>query len=41
MSDDIGLIRISSKRGGDLTAGVQSLHVVFHIEDVFDLAGGN
>ena len=39
LSDDFGIIRITPKRGGELAAGVSSLLVLFHIEDVFDSLG--
>ena len=39
LNDDIGIIRITPKRGGELASGVRSLLVLFHIEDVFDSFG--
>ena len=39
VNDDFGIIKISPKRGGELTTGVRSLLVMFHIEDVFDSSG--
>ena len=39
LNDDFGIIRISPKRGGELTVGVKNILVLFHVEDVFDISG--